>query len=259
MAWMDDKLAAIVGVKAALVFQYIAHNCEYNEVEQIEADFHDGRYWSFNSIKGLKAHFPYMSEKEIRGAIEKLEEAGALLIGSFNKSPYDRTKWYAISDAGREFYRALQNGKLDLPTGANGGMPVGANRLARRGEPIPVNNLPVNKEIPVNKRDNRENAKKVIDYLNEHAGSKYRYSESSLKHIIARLNEGFTVDDCYDVIDKKCSEWLRDERMEKYLRPETLFGPKFENYLNQKTAVNQGKDMSYEEIDKMLKEGGYEV
>ena len=76
------------------------------------------------------------------------------------------------------------------------------------------------------------NADEVIDYLNEKTGTKYRHSESSRKNIIARLTDGFTIDDCKAVIDKKSAEWMHTD-MEKYLRPETLFRPgKFENYLN---------------------------
>ena len=72
----------------------------------------------------------------------------------------------------------------------------------------------------------------VLEYLNEKTGSRYRNSNNSLKHIRARLNENFTVEDCKAVIDKKCQEWKGDPKMEQYLRPETLFGSKFENYLN---------------------------
>lgn len=84
-------------------------------------------------------------------------------------------------------------------------------------------------------------AKEVIDYLNEKTGSHYRYSESSLKHIRARLNDGFTVDDCKTVIDKKVTEWMGDSLMQKYLRPETLFGSKYENYLNAPEAKPRGE------------------
>ena len=49
------------------------------------------------------------------------------------------------------------------------------------------------------------------------------------------MNEKYTVEDFYSVIDKKTAEWLNTEQ-EKYLRPETLFGTKFESYLNQKNG-----------------------
>lgn len=55
------------------------------------------------------------------------------------------------------------------------------------------------------------------------------------------MSEGFNVDDFKAVIDKKCADWLKTD-MEKYLRPETLFGTKFEGYLNEK----QGRNESHE-------------
>ncbi|MBS6157694.1 MAG: conserved phage C-terminal domain-containing protein, partial [Sutterella sp.] len=71
--------------------------------------------------------------------------------------------------------------------------------------------------------------------------TRYKASTASTrKHIKARLDEGFTIDDFKMVIDKKCSEWLNNSKMEQYLRPETLFGTKFEGYLNAKNKVNVG-------------------
>lgn len=75
--------------------------------------------------------------------------------------------------------------------------------------------------------------KKIIDYLNARCGTKYRHTTTGTrKHIHARLAEGYTEKDFQVVIDKKCAEWMGTEQ-EKYLRPETLFGSKFESYLNQ--------------------------
>lgn len=81
-----------------------------------------------------------------------------------------------------------------------------------------------------------EQAKVVIDYLNQQAGTNYRKSGQASQRIIkARLKEGFTVDDCKKVIDNKVKQWGNDDRMNKYLRPSTLFqASKFEGYLNQK-------------------------
>lgn len=74
----------------------------------------------------------------------------------------------------------------------------------------------------------------VIDYLNNRLGTRYKYtSAKTVPHIKARVNEGFTVDDFKVVIDKKFSDWKGTE-WEKFLRPETLFGTKFEGYLNEK-------------------------
>lgn len=75
--------------------------------------------------------------------------------------------------------------------------------------------------------------KRIIDYLNSRCGTRYTEKNKQTKESIhARLEEKFTEEDFYTVIDKKCNEWIGTE-MEKYLRPQTLFGTKFESYLNQ--------------------------
>lgn len=72
----------------------------------------------------------------------------------------------------------------------------------------------------------------IIDYLNEKAQTKYRATTAKTRALIhARLSEGFVVGDFKTVIDKKCAEWQGTE-WEKFIRPETLFGTKFEGYLN---------------------------
>lgn len=74
----------------------------------------------------------------------------------------------------------------------------------------------------------------IINYLNDATGKKYRASTNKTKTCIkARWKEGFRLDDFKKVIDTKTSEWKNDSKMSQYLRPETLFGNKFEGYLNQ--------------------------
>lgn len=81
--------------------------------------------------------------------------------------------------------------------------------------------------------------KEIIDHLNSRTGSNYRNTTRKTKDLIkARFNEGFTLEDFKIVIDKKCVEWMNTE-MQKYLRPETLFSPKFEGYLNQQIQVKK--------------------
>lgn len=72
----------------------------------------------------------------------------------------------------------------------------------------------------------------IVDYLNQKAGTNYKATSKKTKTCIhARFEEGFTEEDFIVVIDKKCADWLGTE-FEKFLRPETLFGTKFESYLN---------------------------
>jgi len=84
-----------------------------------------------------------------------------------------------------------------------------------------------------NVTDNVIPFKEIIDFLNEKTESKYRHTTSKTKDLIkARWNDGFRLDEFKTVISKKTKEW-KGEDMAKYLRPETLFGTKFESYLNQ--------------------------
>lgn len=107
--------------------------------------------------------------------------------------------------------------------------------------------------------------KHIVDYLNAKAGTQYKASCKDTKaKIDARLAENFTVTDFETVIDKKCEEW-RGTEWEKFLRPLTLFGPKFESYLNAKIISsnkaapkpNRARDLgnkrtyTAEEIDSM--------
>lgn len=76
----------------------------------------------------------------------------------------------------------------------------------------------------------------IIDYLNEKAGTAYKAnSKATQTKIRARWNEGYRVDDFKKVIDRKCADWLGNADMSPYLRPDTLFGTKFESYLNAPT------------------------
>ena len=76
--------------------------------------------------------------------------------------------------------------------------------------------------------------KEIIDYFNEKLGTRYKSTTNKNKELIkARLNEGFTVGDFKTVIDNKILDWKGSD-MEKYLRPVTLFGTKFDSYLNTK-------------------------
>lgn len=87
-------------------------------------------------------------------------------------------------------------------------------------------------------KDRDRDTENIISFLNSTTGSKYKASTDKTRRLIAaRLAEGFTIDDFKAVITKKAKEW-QDTDMAQYLRPETLFGTKFEGYLNQPEARN---------------------
>jgi hypothetical protein len=60
--------------------------------------FYGGSTWTYNSCKAFSDLFPYLSESQIKRALASLVDQGAILKGNFNKMPYDRTNWYALTD-----------------------------------------------------------------------------------------------------------------------------------------------------------------
>ena len=177
---------------------------------------HDGHYWTYNSTKAFHKLFPYASEYQIRNALKHLEEQGLIIKGNYNKSSYDRTIWYALT---KTAISILQNYKMENVKIQNG-------------------NCDIDTPIPDNNTDNNIDYKYIIDLLNEQAGTCYKSKTRKTRELIkARFNEGFTEDDFQKVIDNKVKEWKGTD-FEKFLRPETLFGTKFESYLNQKTNSN---------------------
>lgn len=107
-----------------------------------------------------------------------------------------------------------------------------------------------------NNDKNKAARKIIVNYLNQKLGTRYRPdSVNTKKHIDARLKEGYKPDDFKIVIDKKYNDWIGTE-YEKYLRPETLFGSKFESYLNQSgyAPVNKNKNLF---LDEALEDGDF--
>lgn len=101
------------------------------------------------------------------------------------------------------------------------------------------NNRSPKKEIKENTKEIYIPYLEIIVYLNQKAKTSYRASSKKTKDLIhARWMENFTLDDFKTVIDKKVANWMNTE-MEKYLRPETLFGTKFEGYLNERISYKQ--------------------
>lgn len=267
----DVDVACIIGVDEAIMLQHLSYWVRYNQNNN--TNFHEGRYWTYNTNEAFSKWFKFWSERQIRHILQKLKNDGYIMTGCFNSRPFDRTKWYALTPKGEELmngrvievtktadsncqkaeYGSDKNGSMDLTNMSNG--------TDKNVRPIPnnkPNSKPNNKNInilsckhddaPVEvvEADIVESAAKpkqasvvgqveeIVDYLNAKLGTSYKATtKDTVSRIKARLKEGFTVSDFKTVIDKKADEWSGDEKMVKYLRPSTLFGSNFESYLNQ--------------------------
>nr|DAH52912.1 MAG TPA: hypothetical protein [Caudoviricetes sp.] len=218
---------------------------------------HGADFWATNEQLG---NATTLSERELRGASKRLIEAGFIKV---EKKGLPARNHYTVNvDALVEFFsedvesRDLDNGGDDYSCddqslrnvsdqSSQNVATIGHETLAHikndsNNETAKTNKHMVRKEAsaqrpapsrPWNEEEGNKVAE-VVKALNEETGAHYRpTSKATMRHILARLREGFTVDDCREVIRKKSEEWSGTE-MAKYLRPETLFGSKFESYLN---------------------------
>jgi len=94
-----------------------------------------------------------------------------------------------------------------------------------------------------------ESAKRIISYLNKKTGKNFKdTTDKTIRLIKARFAEKFSPEDFKAVIDNQTSKWIADPKMVDYLRPETLFGTKFESYLQTKPAE---LEITYESVEQL--------
>ena len=138
----DVEVAKEVGIIAAVIFQNIAFWCQHSEANGL--NFHEGRYWTYNSVKAMREMFPYLSKSQIDTAVHKLIDAGLVVKGNFNKSAYDRTTWYAMTENGKSIFQKSEMESQKIGNGFTG------NR-----KPIPD----INTDIDTDTKQARKRAK----------------------------------------------------------------------------------------------------
>ena len=93
-----NEVAREVGALGAILIEGISFWVFKNEAN--EKHFHDGKYWTYNSLKAFSLIYEGWSVRQISLALKKLEKDGYLITGVYNKVKYDRTKWYSLTDKG---------------------------------------------------------------------------------------------------------------------------------------------------------------
>lgn len=121
------SVAVEVGVNAAVVLENIAFWVRANR--RAGRHHHDGKHWTYGSTRHFAELFDYLTEKQVRGAMDKLITCGYVETGNFNRSAYDRTRWFTLTEKGESATLERQSEK---PTRAKG--------AAGNGRPIPDKN-----------------------------------------------------------------------------------------------------------------------
>lgn len=154
-------LAVRCGVDAAIFLRNIYHWVQKNQANR--KHFHDGRYWTYNSLDAFAEIFPYWTKRQIERIISRCKAEGLLLTGCFNEDQRDRTVWYALTDEGMGFFRSGETGKCISPNGEMQDTEPG-RVYHETVTPLP-DNKPDNKQItpyspPEGDRPRRESVKR---------------------------------------------------------------------------------------------------
>lgn len=174
---------------------------------------------------------PYIAENHDHDKLEKMREKNRNRVRAF------RERQRAILDSCNADCNVTGN---DTETLLIGDQPVicnGQSNVTVTADVMPCNALDIDIDLD---KDIDKDIKNIVEHLNLKTNKKFKANSKKTRRLIkARLNEGFNVSDFEIVIDKKAKEWSGTD-WDKYLRPETLFGTKFEGYLNQ-TESNKTK------------------
>ena len=120
----NAELAKQYGVDGAIFLHCMAFWVAKNRANG--RHYHEGRYWTYNTLEALSKLFPFWSRRQLERIINGLKEAGALLAGNFSEDRTDRTRWYALADCILEVY-----GESEPPISRNGEM-----HFTDRGQPF---------------------------------------------------------------------------------------------------------------------------
>lgn len=184
----DVEIAVKYGVNAAILLENIGYWIKQNEANEI--NFYDGFYWTYNSRKAYRELFPYLSERQINTAFQKLIDDGLIITGNYNKSAYDHTLWYALTDKGKSIlhFDIIETDKM-------------SNGLRQNVEPIPYINHSLNttiKHITINYAEISE----MFNSICKSYPNVKKLSDARKKTIKARFNSGYTTEDFKTLFEK---------------------------------------------------------
>lgn len=92
------EAAQAIGIDAAVILGHMAYICEENKSNGVH--HHDGMWWMRATAKSLCNSHPYIGERRMRTILTRLEEQGYVVSSEYNERLFDRTKWYAVTEAG---------------------------------------------------------------------------------------------------------------------------------------------------------------
>lgn len=233
------EVATQYGVHSAILLDNLYYWIEKNRANG--NNFFDGHYWTYNSKKALSELFPYLSEKQVRTAIENLVNDGILITGNYNEMKMDRTMWYSITKKGYELLGDCRTSLFDLP--------LEANASDSDGKAIP-NNKHTNNKPDIIGPDEPDISEVIIQSSDVLVENKKEREEVVGRGSAAKPKRNYTAKPLVEVVveNKKLTRQQKQQmKIRELLRQvvEPVYGPELYNilgeYLDMRINLHIGK------------------
>lgn len=135
----DGAVAEMYGVDGAVFISRLQFWIEKNAAN--DRHYHEGRYWTYNSLRAMEKLFPFWSRRQIERIVKNLKDKGVLLTANYARDSYDRTLFYALDES-------------KLPISPFGG------DLSPNGDNLSPNGEMINEQLKTHIREEEDKANK---------------------------------------------------------------------------------------------------
>ena len=252
----DIDVAKNVGTDAAIILSNIKFWITTNKANR--RHFYNGNYWMYNSAKAFTELFEWLSDSQIKTCLNKLEKNNYIVTGNYNKSTYDRTKWYAVPvnttisekslmDSGK-IANGLANNRQPIPDNNTYNKPIEENASFQDATLFPQSGLPTETLKTLPKKEKEGDAGKIdfdalLAYYNKVSGRKCRIMPNDAKKSLQmRLKEGYGKSDVKNAIDNAFQDEFHRKDNFRCVTLEFIFRSKiFDRYASMSAVANEGK------------------
>lgn len=245
------NIAVQYGIEIAIIFSYFTYFIDKHCCD-VGFDVEKG---VFMPARRIVDYLPFFKERRVYNYLRQMEDSKLFKRVQYGDNPWDRTYWYTYDDVGwslleryypKQFQKiANANAENDKCTSAKKGNCTSEENnkctSANSDNSIYINNKKnyIDRSNNNKEEKNRKIYSNIIQHFNLKCNKSYKLdSDVFIDYVDKLISKGFSEQDMISVIDQKSKDWM-NTKYAQYLRPSTLFGDKFEIYLNDCQSGNE--------------------
>ena len=201
------EVATKYGVEEAILLENLYFWCKKNKANK--TNFHDGYYWTYNSVKAFEELFPYMKRNKIYNSLKKLEESGLIKTGDYNSNKYDHTTWYAVTEEG---YKLLESDyQKNVQSISENKKPISQNKKSNiSNEEISITDINTDNKPDISIGDKHQEKSKKLPLVEREPDNDIERVEKEYLLNYQKLYQSGIVNN-----EKPVINWLQSRRLTK--------------------------------------------